>query len=204
MSIWKVSQFLFSQKAWEKGSFTMLSARYINPSKSVNKKASSEKRKLTDLNKLDESLCETDAISTKKPKLTHTDTHQVTASKTTVKPPAPATPPKQSTKKMEPFNMKKKYPCQWNPKCKLPARFCGEGARLPKHCIQHRQPSANLDFYLLKGRQGFPFDEGADDENSKVKGTMNLKRTGEETVSEDNASDSEGSDNSESSDSSDS
>jgi hypothetical protein len=90
----EVSRLLFSQKAWEKGSFTMLSARYINPSKSVNKKASSEKRKLTDIKKLDESQIETDAISRKKPKLTHTDTHQVTPSKTT-KPPVPASPPKQ-------------------------------------------------------------------------------------------------------------
>jgi len=66
---------------------------------------------------------------------------------------------KKLKKTVEPFDINKRYPCQWRPGCQLPARFCGEGARLPKHCTEHRQPSANLDFYLLKGRGGFPFED---------------------------------------------
>ena len=89
-----------------------------------------------------------------------------------IKPATTAANPNNPVRKSVPFDITKKYPCQWRPGCKHPARFCGEGARLPQHCSDHRQQSTNFDFYLLKGRPGFPFKEQSEVGESNADETL--------------------------------
>jgi hypothetical protein len=168
--------FLFSQNAWEKGSLTMLPAKQLI--KSADKPEPVKKRrknKIADV--ADENIIVplTDQPATKKLKTTmSTETEVVkvsnpspTKAKQSIEAAPPASAKKKEAPKKDAFDINKRYPCQWDPKCKSPARYCGEGARLPKHCANHRQPSANLDFYELKGRGGFPFDEKPPDEETE-------------------------------------
>ena len=58
---------------------------------------------------------------------------------------------------------------------------------MPKHCSGHRQPSANLDFYELKGRGGFPFNDETPpgDDSESESNSEESDPSGSETNSDD-------------------
>jgi hypothetical protein len=201
--VWKddhleAPQFLFAQSAWERGSITMLAPKHLKMA--AKPQTSKPKKSKADVNRPSTTAVVDEVHKTKKQK-----TNQPIQSQADSKPPGPkvvekapqtnkpvpadipSVAEKASSKRLEPFDITKKYPCLWKPGCKLPARFCGEGSRFPKHCSDHRQPSANLDFYLLKGRGGFPFGSDASDA---------VESSSEESDSSNSSSDSDETDSS--------